>query len=62
MEKADKELLEQMRKPIGEKSVDLNSGRQNEDMTQRTDRKLAKNIGKLSSEHFRLLKICSYYM
>jgi len=35
----------QKRKPIGEKSVDLNSGRQNEDMTQRTDRKLAEKAG-----------------
>jgi len=52
----------QKRKPIGEKSVDLNSGRQNEDMSDRTDRKLAKNMGKLSSESFRLLKIYRHYM
>jgi hypothetical protein len=46
----------------GLNNIALNSARSDEDMTQRTDRKLAKNIGKLSSESFRLLKICRHYM
>ena len=43
-------------------TVDLNSGRSNDDRSNRTNYTLAENIGKLSSESFRLLKICSYYM
>ena len=35
----------QKRKPIGEKSVALNSGRQNDDRSDRTDRKLAEKAG-----------------
>ena len=43
-------------------TVALNSARRDEDRSDRTNYTLAKNMGKLSSESFRLLKICSYYM